>query len=79
MKIVVILIIGLLWINKMDAQIQNDTTQIVDYHVHIFSPELITNLSIQVHDFKKARFQICLLYTSPSPRDATLSRMPSSA
>ena len=22
---------------------------------------------------------ICLLYTSPSPRDATLSRMPSSA
>ena len=24
-------------------------------------------------------FQGCLLYTSPSPRDATLSRMPSSA
>ena len=26
-----------------------------------------------------ALFQACLLYTSPSPRDATLSRMPSSA
>ena len=26
-----------------------------------------------------ARLQACLLYTSPSPRDATLSRMPSSA
>ena len=25
------------------------------------------------------RFYFCLLYTSPSPRDATLSRMPSSA
>ena len=25
------------------------------------------------------KFVICLLYTSPSPRDATLSRMPSSA
>ena len=25
------------------------------------------------------RIQACLLYTSPSPRDATLSRMPSSA
>ena len=25
------------------------------------------------------RITICLLYTSPSPRDATLSRMPSSA
>ena len=33
--------------------------------------------------FKKSKGQIvitiCLLYTSPSPRDATLSRMPSSA
>ena len=27
----------------------------------------------------KARAATCLLYTSPSPRDATLSRMPSSA
>ena len=26
-----------------------------------------------------ANIQTCLLYTSPSPRDATLSRMPSSA
>ena len=25
------------------------------------------------------RYEDCLLYTSPSPRDATLSRMPSSA
>ena len=25
------------------------------------------------------RVTLCLLYTSPSPRDATLSRMPSSA
>ena len=24
-------------------------------------------------------YRVCLLYTSPSPRDATLSRMPSSA
>ena len=27
----------------------------------------------------KLQRQLCLLYTSPSPRDATLSRMPSSA
>src|SRR5664279_6146754 len=26
-----------------------------------------------------AHFQVCLLYTSPSPRDGLLSRMPSSA
>ena len=29
------------------------------------------------HDFSE--FWICLLYTSPSPRDGLLSRMPSSA
>ena len=28
---------------------------------------------------REAKFRDCLLYTSPSPRDATLSRMPSSA
>ena len=27
----------------------------------------------------RAYYYTCLLYTSPSPRDATLSRMPSSA
>ena len=36
-----------------------------------------------VHDVQITRespnYRICLLYTSPSPRDATLSRMPSSA
>ena len=30
---------------------------------------------VDAHDWA----EICLLYTSPSPRDATLSRMPSSA
>ena len=33
------------------------------------------------HDMNKIleELEFCLLYTSPSPRDATLSRMPSSA
>ena len=50
--------------------------------------------AIQIEGFKNLRegqvvsflqiksekgWQACLLYTSPSPRDATLSRMPSSA
>ena len=30
-------------------------------------------------EVSKSCLQTCLLYTSPSPRDATLSRMPSSA
>ena len=32
-----------------------------------------------VYDVPEALTDNCLLYTSPSPRDATLSRMPSSA
>ena len=32
-----------------------------------------------LREFRKRSRNICLLYTSPSPRDATLSRMPSSA
>ena len=32
-----------------------------------------------VRNFRMKKPTICLLYTSPSPRDATLSRMPSSA
>ena len=32
-----------------------------------------------VYSTKNNKVYVCLLYTSPSPRDATLSRMPSSA
>ena len=35
--------------------------------------------SIRIPIRSGAGFRTCLLYTSPSPRDATLSRMPSSA
>ena len=30
-------------------------------------------------NLQQVHYNFCLLYTSPSPRDATLSRMPSSA
>ena len=40
----------------------------------------IENMSAFETNFRFAtQFGNCLLYTSPSPRDATLSRMPSSA
>ena len=37
------------------------------------------NVTVFNRTKSKAEKWICLLYTSPSPRDATLSRMPSSA
>ena len=30
-------------------------------------------------EYQTIQYEICLLYTSPSPRDSQLSRMPSSA
>ena len=36
-------------------------------------------LMLVIHKAEEELFLLCLLYTSPSPRDATLSRMPSSA
>ena len=37
------------------------------------------NVTFGLEQRKTPKDKICLLYTSPSPRDATLSRMPSSA
>ena len=34
---------------------------------------------VLVHEASDVEYRFCLLYTSPSPRDRTRSRMPSSA
>ena len=41
--------------------------------------ELWDMVAIATYPNRKAMLDICLLYTSPSPRDNTTSRMPSSA
>ena len=50
--------------------------RVIDYNVQIRVKEDGTGV---VTDNVKMSTNPCLLYTSPSPRDATLSRMPSSA
>ena len=37
------------------------------------------NFNVYGYDIKKPKDNNCLLYTSPSPRDTAISRMPSSA
>ena len=44
---------------------------ISDYHQNYHKPENLKMTSVDL--------DVCLLYTSPSPRDRTRSRMPSSA
>ena len=38
-----------------------------------------SNVTIKAYQSNAAHFKACLLYTSPSPRDLSTSRMPSSA
>ena len=60
----------------------NEALERKPYHTHSVD-EVTAKLQgmtvFTIVDFKKGYWMICLLYTSPSPRDATLSRMPSSA
>ena len=42
-------------------------------------PEMVDEVQIEAVFPDGTKLVTCLLYTSPSPRDATLSRMPSSA
>ena len=51
------------------------------FYVQVCTFALSDNEAVLVFkkSFVNSRYIICLLYTSPSPRDATLARMPSSA
>ena len=44
-----------------------------------FTPDQQAEIDAGIKDNIDVSIYACLLYTSPSPRDATLSRMPSSA
>ena len=63
---------------KLDHEIELHTIDYIDGNVQRggrMTPRLIGFNSLVEREF----FEICLLYTSPSPRDQRGSRMPSSA
>ena len=57
--------------------IQRIDSRLLDYEAEEF--EIIAGDQKRLVVDAYARYKICLLYTSPSPRDGLLSRMPSSA
>ena len=61
-------------ISMLDCQISLLNYMATMYTMSGIIPEPIGN-----SHFVHVPYNTCLLYTSPSPRDATLSRMPSSA
>ena len=60
------------WFSKVGYVYQNPVYQ-------LFMPTLLSEISFKAKSEEIAREMICLLYTSPSPRDTERSRMPSSA
>ena len=73
-------IIGEPFLVDKDNLPQIDSTKLEDYTYKFelgLEPEFNV-IGISDSDVY-AKYKVCLLYTSPSPRDATLSRMPSSA
>ena len=71
-KIVSVMLFGVLGIMLLSTLSQ--------WIFNVFNQQSILNLdSLFFNQFFTLLILACLLYTSPSPRDATLSRMPSSA
>ena len=73
-------------LKKVDAQNEKGTKNVIKTWSRrsVITPDFLGH-TFAVHDGRKhvpvfvTESMVCLLYTSPSPRDATLSRMPSSA
>ena len=71
--------ISLLYIKEYheDHRAEAQTWVANKYHEFTAQPDMILTMRPEWETFDD--YLACLLYTSPSPRDATLSRMPSSA
>ena len=67
------------WISAMESYNRSDIdgtiNKLKEENVDQSAEEIIS----KIEKVKNRPSKVCLLYTSPSPRDATLSRMPSSA
>ena len=84
--IIAVLMLGILYAlpNLYPAQpaIQvayTDSSKSADQSLLNTIREEISNEDISISEINLKNNNICLLYTSPSPRDRVLSRMPSSA
>ena len=62
-----------IWCDRYDSPVVLDAERLANVITYLYTNPVKDNLVEKVEDYP------CLLYTSPSPRDATLSRMPSSA
>ena len=66
-------------LNKGLDALKNKLLEIVGHYAYGFDEEKLEEAIGKILKERGLTISTCLLYTSPSPRDATLSRMPSSA
>ena len=66
-------------ITKVDSERGGDPVSKTDYYNRVTDEERRRSVEIASEESEGNRWGVCLLYTSPSPRDRTRSRMPSSA
>ena len=64
-------------VHRISSVIRKEVAQIIQNEIN--DPRIKEVVVTEVQMSKDLKHASCLLYTSPSPRDATLSRMPSSA
>ena len=78
--IIVLLAVGLvvLGVSFYNFTISSETKHLESENLRILKLEEENNLRSELDDIIE-QYDNCLLYTSPSPRDRTRSRMPSSA
>ena len=69
----IVMAVGVLFSNSLSAK------EIQEYSMEEKQEMYEAAMSDESEEVMFGMYVTCLLYTSPSPRDATLSRMPSSA
>ena len=85
---VTVRLLGETWAGKLDALLGDMDLHYFQVDTTSFPSKKLARLSLKASNPQNSsplpsvevgKVYACLLYTSPSPRDATLSRMPSSA
>eukprot|EP00831_Metopus_contortus_P029895 TRINITY_DN24561_c0_g1_i4.p1 TRINITY_DN24561_c0_g1~~TRINITY_DN24561_c0_g1_i4.p1 ORF type:complete len:116 (-),score=25.78 TRINITY_DN24561_c0_g1_i4:64-411(-) len=64
---------------NFDPHPESFGTNLFEPTIPKLNPVLNGDISNNIINFSNIQFESCLLYTSPSPRDLSTSRMPSSA
>ena len=64
---------------SFDEKDKKKLTYLYEIMSRVLKPHPWHGIPLKFKEYSECEYNACLLYTSPSPRDRSLSRMPSSA